>query len=476
MSDCAYTVFAPYPESGTLLGGKYRIERVLGEGGMGVVMLATHVDLERLVAIKILRPEYAARDEIVMRMLFEARAAARLRNEHIVRVLDVARLDTGAPYIVLEYLEGYDLGAYLVENGTLPVAQAVDCILQACEALAEAHALGLVHRDLKPENLFVTSGPAGSWHIKVLDFGVSKDTRRDAEPRSTITNPSSAVGSPHYMAPEQMLVQPDLDCRADIWSLGAILFELISGRSPFEAQSLPSVCGLVLEGQPKRLKELCPEVPGELDDIISRCLSKDRNGRFPDVSSLAAALAAWGGPTARPQAERVSVVEADAAVRRPTPMLGSPRMSPPPISLQPTTRTPSAHQLSIKPRKPRRFATLRTLALVGVVSAAAGFALMTPLASQGAAQATTQPAPMPDEPLPLPQRHDSHAFSRVQASTAVPELESTPVQAEPVKRSKPRRQPRDEAADEVSEPEHEDSGETSAAIDPFNPENFGGRR
>jgi serine/threonine-protein kinase len=475
MSDCAYTVFAPYPESGTLLGGKYRIERLLGEGGMGVVMLATHVDLERLVAIKILRPEYAARDEVVTRMLFEARAAARLRNEHIVRVLDVARLDTGAPYIVLEYLEGYDLGAYLVEHGALPVAQAVDCVLQACEALAEAHALGLVHRDLKPENLFVTSGPAGSWHIKVLDFGVSKDTRRAAEPRSTITNPSSAVGSPHYMAPEQMLVQPDLDCRADIWSLGAILFELISGHSPFEAQSLPSVCGLVLEGQPKHLNEVCPEVPGELDVIISRCLSKDRNARFPDVASLAAALAAWGGPTARPQAERVSIVEADAAARCPTPMLGSPRMSPPPITLQPTTHTPSAHQLSINPRKPRRFATLRTLALVGVVSSAAGFALMTPLASQGAAQATAQPAPISEAPLPPPQRHESGTLLRVQASSAVAELESTPVEAEPVKRAKPRRQPSDKA-DEVTTTEREDSGETSAAIDPFNPENFGGRR
>ncbi|HEY3253646.1 MAG TPA: serine/threonine-protein kinase, partial [Polyangiaceae bacterium] len=218
---------------GSIVGNKYRIDGCLGEGGMGVVLSATHLELDAPVAIKVVREEFAGSHDIVERVLFEARAVARMRSSHVVRVLDVARLPSGCPYIVMEQLQGVDLGFALWENGMFSVPQAIDYLLQACDGLAEAHGLGIVHRDLKPGNLFLAKTPEGVV-LKVLDFGISKEVstplRAVRTSRTSLTSSGDPVGSPFYMAPEQMRASPDVDARADIWSLGAILFELLTGQ------------------------------------------------------------------------------------------------------------------------------------------------------------------------------------------------------------------------------------------------------
>lgn len=278
-------------EQGALIDEKYRVDRVLGAGGMGVVMAATHVDLDRLVAVKLIREELAEDDAVVERLMLEARAAAKINSNHVGKVLDVGKLENGVPYIVMEHLEGVDLCQMLESHGALPIMDSVDYVLQACEALAEAHLASIVHRDLKPENLFVTRLPDGAAHIKVLDFGISKQLGDSS--RRQLTNPSSAVGSPQYMAPEQMQAA-DVDVRADVWALGAILYELISNRPAFEGSTLPEICVKVMGEQPIPLSQHAPHVPDALAAIITRCLEKDREKRFATVAELVEELAPFG--------------------------------------------------------------------------------------------------------------------------------------------------------------------------------------
>ncbi|HET7545459.1 MAG TPA: protein kinase [Polyangiaceae bacterium] len=281
---------------GSILGNKYRIDGCLGEGGMGVVLSATHLELDAPVAIKIVREEFAGSELMVERVLFEARAVARMRSNHVVRVLDVARLDSGCPYIVMEQLQGVDLGVALWENGPLSVPQAIDYLLQACDGLAEAHSLGIVHRDLKPGNLFLAKTPEGVV-LKVLDFGISKEVstplRATRLTRTSLTSAGDPVGSPYYMAPEQMRASPDIDARADIWSLGAILFELLTGQCPFEGDTLTEVCGKVLSDPPPSLSAFSNCTATELDVVIARCLEKDPKLRYQTVGELAHALRSW---------------------------------------------------------------------------------------------------------------------------------------------------------------------------------------
>ncbi len=281
---------------GTIVAGKYRIDGFLGAGGMGVVLSATHLDLDAPVAIKLMREELAKNEEVVARMLFEARAVARMRGAHVVRVLDVGVLDVeqpgaGTPFIVMEQLAGADLASTLIKGGALAPRAAVELVLQACEGLNEAHALGIVHRDLKPENLFLANTPEGVV-LKILDFGVSKDvgTSFETGPRSAVTNAGFAVGSPHYMAPEQMRASLEIDGRADIWSLGAILFELVAGKCPFDGDSLPVIYTKVLAGDAPSLLDLSSSAPAELDTIIRRCLEKEPRERFQSVTELSTAL------------------------------------------------------------------------------------------------------------------------------------------------------------------------------------------
>jgi serine/threonine-protein kinase len=276
----------PVVAQGAVLAGKYRVERVLGQGGMGVVVQATHLQLGQPVAMKFLRPEVLGKPQVVQRFLREAQAVVQLKSEHVARVIDVGALDTGAPYMVLEYLEGADLARG--PRSQLTVGGIVDLVLQACEALAEAHALGIVHRDLKPANLFLTRRADGTPLLKVLDFGISKI----AAASGPLTATQVVMGTPAYMSPEQMRSSRRVDHRSDIWSLGVVLYELLQGAPPFRDDEFSA---MVLKVVNDPLPRLTVPLPGDLDQILYRCLEKDPARRFPDVAELARALATYAG-------------------------------------------------------------------------------------------------------------------------------------------------------------------------------------
>ncbi|HYQ02725.1 MAG TPA: serine/threonine-protein kinase [Polyangiaceae bacterium] len=293
---------------GQILAGKFRIERVLGRGGMGIVVAATHLQLDERVALKFLLPEALINPEAVERFAREARAAVKIKSEHVARVSDVGTLESGSPYMVMEYLHGEDLAGWVRRNGAMPMADAIEFLLQACEAIAEAHALGIVHRDLKPANLFVTRRVDGSPCIKVLDFGISKVTVPGVAPEFGMTKTSTVMGSPLYMSPEQMSSSRDVDLRTDIWALGVILYESLTGRVPFEAETMPQLCGMILQDPPRPIRELRPDLPQGLQHAVLRCLEKNRERRFNNVAELAYALAPFGQPAAQRSAERISRV------------------------------------------------------------------------------------------------------------------------------------------------------------------------
>jgi serine/threonine protein kinase len=284
-------------EAGEVIAGKYRVQKLIGVGGVGFVVAATHVGLDDSIALKFLKPEFAGHQEAVTRFTIEARASFKIKNEHVARVLDVDTLPNGTPFMVMELLEGQDLRSILERHRFLPIDLAVDFALQTCEALAAAHACHIVHRDIKPENLFVTQSGEDD-HIKVLDFGISKValTQHPIPTRKTraTAHTMMAVGTPPYMSPEQVRASNTLDARADQWSLGCVLYELLTGNAPFERMSLMQACAAVLEDEPLPLRETCPEAPPELERAVMRCLRKDPGQRFPDISELARAIAPFG--------------------------------------------------------------------------------------------------------------------------------------------------------------------------------------
>jgi serine/threonine-protein kinase len=286
--------------------GKYRVDRILGAGGIGIIVAAHHLQLDERVAIKFLLPDALHSPDVVARFAQEARAAVKIKSEHVVRVIDVGTLPTGSPYMVMEYLDGADLSAILSKRGPMPVDEVVELVLQACEALAEAHAIGIVHRDLKPANLFSIARADGSASVKVLDFGISKVTTPGADMGMTKT--SAIVGSPLYMSPEQMRSAKSVDPRTDIWSLGAILYELLSGHPPFTGESLPELCVNIMNTAPAPLHTLRADLPPRLEAVILRCLEKDRQNRYANVAELAVALAEFAPRQAKNSVERVAKV------------------------------------------------------------------------------------------------------------------------------------------------------------------------
>ncbi|WP_437978035.1 serine/threonine-protein kinase [Sorangium sp. So ce295] len=292
---------------GQILSGKYRVERILGQGGMGVVVAALHEKLHQRVAIKLLHP--GANDEMVERFVREARAAVRLKSEHVARVLDVGTLETGAPFMVMEYLEGSDLQETLRQRGPLDLEEAVGYVLEACEAIAEAHAAGIIHRDLKPANLFLTRAADGTGMVKVLDFGISKaladPSTAGAEPELGLTKTAMVLGSPLYMAPEQMRSARSVDARADIWSLGAILYQLLTARVPFDASSLSELILMINTESPPPPTTFRRDLPPGLEAAILRCLERDVAKRFKSVAELAGAIVDFGPPLALASLERI---------------------------------------------------------------------------------------------------------------------------------------------------------------------------
>jgi eukaryotic-like serine/threonine-protein kinase len=272
---------------GTIIAGKYRVEQVLGAGGIGVVVRASHLHLHDNVVLKFLLPTMARHPEMVARFLREAQAARRITGEHVGRVEDVGTLPSGEPYMVMEYLAGSDLSQVLERGGALPVPMAVAYVLEACEAIAQAHAVGIVHRDLKPANLFLANSPGGRKVVKVLDFGISKMTE---EGGVALTSDDASMGSPLYMPPEQIRSARDVDGRADIWSLGVILHELVTGDSPFMRTTRAAVFAGVIADAPPPLRQALPGAPAQLEAVILRCLEKEPARRYQSVGELARAL------------------------------------------------------------------------------------------------------------------------------------------------------------------------------------------
>jgi serine/threonine-protein kinase len=295
----------PFVAPGDVLAGKYRVERVLGQGGMGVVVAAHHLQLDTKVAIKLLLPEMLEHPESLSRFEREARAAVRISSEHVARVLDVGALPSGTPFIVMEFLEGTDLHALVRSQGPLPIEQAVEFVLMACIAVAEAHGLGIVHRDLKPANLFCVRRPDGQLSVKVLDFGISKQVDGIGASLS-VTKTTAVMGSPLYMSPEQMRSAKSADARSDIWALGVILYELLSGHVPFLGETATEVAVKVSMEPPPSLRGHRPEVPEGLEAVVLKCLEKEGRRRYDNVAELAVALSPFAPERARSSIERIT--------------------------------------------------------------------------------------------------------------------------------------------------------------------------
>ena len=297
---------------GDLLASKYRVERLLGEGGMGVVVEAYHELLDQRVAVKLLYQDIADR-EAQSRLLLEARSAAKLQSEHVARVVDVDVGEDGLPFIVMELLEGADLCQIADARGALPRWLVVDYILQALEGLAHAHGHGIIHRDLKPSNLFLASRPDGTQVIKILDFGISKSADGPSDRRQQqLTGGRTVLGSPPYMSPEQVRSPKSVDHRTDIWSLGICMYELLTNSMPFGGDELQETFAQILEKQPTPIRALVTGVPDGLEQVVMKCLAKRREDRFSDVGELAKALVPYGSGTWIHSAERVQATLARA--------------------------------------------------------------------------------------------------------------------------------------------------------------------
>ena len=309
--------FAP----GQLLADRYRVKRVLGEGGMGVVLEAVHVELDAPVAIKVLRGETALSDEATARFLREAKAASLLRSEFVARVTDFGRIEAGLPFMVMELLEGMDLERALL-GGPLSITDAVDATIQVAAGLSEAHAAGIVHRDIKPSNLFRTHRPDGSTCVKIVDFGISKLFRLPgsdgpASPIRAITGESRVMGTPLYMSPEQVRSARDVDPRSDVWSLGAVLYELTTGEPPFLADDLAQLISHVLEQEPVRANVIRPDIPAGLAELLQKALTKDRERRIQSMREFAELLSPFGSSEGGIAARRASLPGGRAQAKKP---------------------------------------------------------------------------------------------------------------------------------------------------------------
>jgi len=339
--------FAP----GQTIAGKFRIERVLGTGGMGIVLEAINIQLDQRVALKFLRQDIERSPAVVARFEREIRSAVKLRSEHVARVSDVGMHADYGPFMVMELLEGSTLAA-LVGTGPLPFHRAAEYVIHACEGLAEAHVLGIVHQDVKPANLFLVQGNDGRPLLKVLDFGISKATL--GEPRSiesaTTGRSGSNMGTPHYLSPEQLRASRDVDLRADVWALGCVLFELVTGTKAFEAKRFTELVAKILE-EPRAAVPADLEVPAGLVEVIDRCLEKERERRYANSAELALALLPFARRRAHSVASHAVAHVADGGL---DPHLAMPSSMPPrpsdgidTLESSPSLRAPGVAKVSL---------------------------------------------------------------------------------------------------------------------------------
>ncbi len=390
------------PRPGTVIDGRYRVEAIVGNGTMGAVVSARHLVLDRSVAIKLLRPERAGDPVAVERFRQEASAASRIRSDHVVRIHDVGATEGALPFMAMELLEGIDLEK-LTARGPLSVQVAADCILQATEALAEAHASGIVHRDIKPSNLYLTERADGSPCLKVLDFGISKlAPERGGDPSLTATQ--AVIGSPAYMAPEQIRASKYVTAKADVWALGIVLFEILTTKLPFDGDTVGSVLAHVTTSPPPSLRALRPDVPEAIEATVLACLEKDPATRAT-LGDLAAALRPFASPIGAVSAERaIRICGASLAGRTAPAALRGSGASTSSTAPVPSGRGDGRSTLTASPR--------RVIALVVMGCVGLGAVLALGIAIAIGRGTSIDEAPAEIAPLPL------GSTSRVEASTS----------------------------------------------------------
>ncbi|HET7538729.1 MAG TPA: serine/threonine-protein kinase [Polyangiaceae bacterium] len=275
-----------------LLEDNYALERVIGCGGAGIVLAARHRRLGQRVALKFLRPDRPRAPEVLERLVLEAQITARIKSAHVTRMLDIGRLPDGEPFLVMEYLEGCDLAALLKARGPLASSDAVAYLRQACAGLTASHAMGIIHRDLKPSNLFLSLAPNGSPLVKILDFGSAEESPRPGTVAGTHERARKPLdmGSPPFAAPEQLRAERPADPKSDIWALGAALFTLLAGRSPFARPYLSETYLAILSGRVPNLTAARPDIERSLAAVVERCLAADPEQRFASAAELSVAL------------------------------------------------------------------------------------------------------------------------------------------------------------------------------------------
>jgi serine/threonine-protein kinase len=351
------------PAPGTILAGKYRVERVLGQGGMGLVVEARHLALDERVALKFLLPAFAAHPEASVRFLREARAAVKIKGEHVARVSDVGTLETGAPYMVMELLEGTDLSRRIADHGVLGVEDAVDYTIQACEALVEAHGHGIVHRDVKPANLFLIKRPDGTPLVKLLDFGISKNTASGVD---ALTRTAAMMGSVRYMSPEQIQESRSVDHRTDVYAMGVSVYELLTARQPFRGETIPQFTAEILLGTPTPLRSLRPDVPEGLASVLEKAYARDRSVRFQSIGELVLALAPYAAVRSRVTIASIATMAGLPVPPSSVPAAAHPTAAPGAGSSGVSIATPSASA------GPSRGPRVAAVALVVVLAVASG--------------------------------------------------------------------------------------------------------
>lgn len=398
---------------GNVIDGRYRLLGRLGEGGMGTVYEAEHLKTGGHFAIKFLLPELASHASMLSRFRREARATAGLRSDHIVKVTDFGEDSSQVPYIVMEFLEGQDLRAVMNQHHQMPVPRAVSLLIQACRGLSVAHRAHIVHRDLRPENLFVCKRDDGADLLKVLDFGIAK-LERGVTDSAARTQEGTLIGTLTYMPPEQVRGETDIDSRADVYALGAILYELLTGCEPHRGEAPHAIMYSVLHEAPTPLSQLRPNLPDGLQDVVHRAMAFERRDRYPDVMAFAEALAAFEGKLA---SAFPSVVDATPASS----------CTPLPATRPGTNASAPSHNSTPGGPRPRPALRWAVLALLAVAAAAGAWSTLR--------RAEGDRAPLAERPAPNPPPVNTAAAPMVHAPVtqpmAAPENDSAPPAAAP---------------------------------------------